>query len=197
MRNINCVMKSIFKRLFLLLKSIIYFLILKFTYGSSSRICLINSIKGKLSIDLDSESYLEVGKFLMSAGPLYIKCCSNARCYIGNNVFFNHNCSITCQDMISIGDNCNIANNVVIVDHDHKIGKFGVIEGFNTKPVAIGKNVWIGANSTILKGSIVGDGAVIASGAVVKGVVPPYEVWGGVPAKKIRSLNGDQEDNKV
>lgn len=196
MKSINCMLRIFFKRLFLFIKSIYVYLMLKIKYGSSVKISLINSIKGNLSIDLDTESNLEVGNFLMSAGPIYIKCCNKARCIIGNKVFFNHNCSITCQESISIGDNCNIANNVVIVDHDHKIGEFGVIEGFVNQPVIIGENVWIGANSTILKGSIIGDGAIIASGAVVKGNVPPYEVWGGVPAKKIRSLKNKQEEYK-
>jgi acetyltransferase-like isoleucine patch superfamily enzyme len=40
-------------------------------------------------------------------------------------------------------------------------------------------------NATILPGVTVGKGAIIAAGAVVNRSVPPYEIWGGVPAKKI------------
>lgn len=58
----------------------------------------------------------------MTAGPCYIKCLENAMCKIDNNVFMNHNCSITCADRIIIGDNVIMANNVVIVDHDNKLG---------------------------------------------------------------------------
>lgn len=40
-------------------------------------------------------SSLLIGKFLMSRGPLYIKCMEGAQLDIGDKVFFNHNCSIT------------------------------------------------------------------------------------------------------
>ena len=39
----------------------------------------------------------------------------------------------------------------------------------------------------ILSGIIIGDGAIIACGAVVTKNIPPYEIWGGVPAKKIKN----------
>lgn len=41
------------------------------------------------------------------------------------------------------------------------------------------------ANCVILPGVTVGEGAVVAAGAVVTKDVPPWEVWGGVPACKI------------
>jgi acetyltransferase-like isoleucine patch superfamily enzyme len=53
------------------------------------------------------------------------------------------------------------------------------------KPIIIGNDVWIGANAVILKGVEIGDGAVVAAGAVVNKPIAAYEIWGGVPAKKI------------
>ena len=100
----------------------------------------------------------------------------------------NHNCSITCAKEITIGGNCNLANNIVIVDHDHNIGDTGVVAGLNRKLIYIGNNVWIGANVTILKGVIIGDDAIVAAGAVVRQDIPNCEIWGGVPARKICKL---------
>ena len=77
----------------------------------------------------------------MSAGPCYIKCTEKARCRIGEKVFMNHNCSITCAEEITIGDACNIANNVVIVDHDHRLGKVGVENGLESTPAYWKKRV--------------------------------------------------------
>lgn len=179
--------RSLLKKTYLLLKSVVVYLFFKTSIGAKVDLKVINSIKGRLCVEVLQYSYLSIGNFLMTAGPCYIKCVDHAKCRIGNNVFFNHNCSITCAEMIVIGDNCNIANNVVIVDHDHNIGKNGVIDGLNSQPVNIGNNVWIGANAVILKGTDIGDGAIIAAGAVVKGKIPAGEVWGGVPAKKIRA----------
>lgn len=58
-------------------------------------------------------------------------------------------------------------------------------------PPIIGNDVWIGSNAIILQGNTVGDGAIIAAGAVVTKDVPPYTIYGGVPAKKIK----DRFDN--
>lgn len=55
----------------------------------------------------------------------------------------------------------------------------------------IGNDVWIGANAVILDGVEIGNGAVIAAGAVVVDDVPPYSIYGGVPAKQIRKRFDD------
>lgn len=54
------------------------------------------------------------------------------------------------------------------------------------KDVIISEDVWIGANVTILKGVTVGRGAIIAAGSVVQKNVPPYAIFGGVPARFIK-----------
>lgn len=164
------------------------YLIFKVKYGQRITLFLINSIRNGLYITLYNSGKCQIGRFLMSTGPLYIKVLDKGTLIIGNNVFFNHNCSITALNRITIGDNCIIANNVVIVDHDHNITQAGVSEGYITSPVIIENNVWIGANVTILKGSHIGKNSVIAAGAVVNTAVPEYELWGGIPAKKIKSL---------
>lgn len=49
----------------------------------------------------------------------------------------------------------------------------------------IGNDVWIGSNVCVLRDITIGDGAVIGAGAVVTHNVGAYEIWAGVPAKKI------------
>ncbi len=41
------------------------------------------------------------------------------------------------------------------------------------------------ANAVVLPGVTIGENAVVAAGAVVRCDVPAFEVWGGVPARKI------------
>lgn len=59
------------------------------------------------------------------------------------------------------------------------------IEGAYSKPIIIGNDVWIAAGVQVLRGVNVGDGAVLGGGTIVTKDVPPYEIWAGVPAKKI------------
>lgn len=106
--------------------------------------------------------------------------CENGELLIGDDIFLNYNVSITCLEKIQIGQGTLIANNVVIVDHDHDDSKF------KTAPIVIGNGVWIGANATILKGVTIEDGAVIAAGAVVTKDVSKNTIVGGVPAKYIK-----------
>lgn len=97
---------------------------------------------------------------------------------IDNYVFLNHNVSITALEHIHIESNVTIANNVVIVDHDH-----GKNRGeFISSPVHIKNGAWIGANAVILKGVTIGENAVVAAGAVVNRSVPANTTVYGVPA---------------
>lgn len=146
----------------------------------------VNSIRGALKIEIIGNGCIAVGHFLMSRGPLYLKSVNGGKITIGENVFFNHNCSLTCAESIVIGDNCMFANNLVIIDHDHKILKDGVTGALVSEPIIIEERVWCGANVTITKGVHIGRGAVIGANAVVVNDVKAYSTVAGVPAKKIK-----------
>ena len=61
----------------------------------------------------------------------------------------------------------------------------------------IGVNAFVAAHATVLPGVTVGDGAIIAAGAVVTKDVPPFEVWGGVPAKFMRKRATSDNANQA
>lgn len=90
---------------------------------------------------------------------------------------------------VSIGRYTFLANDVLIIGGDHNFRNPNVPIPFagreELKPTHIGEDVWIGARSIIMTGLTIGDGAIVATGAVVTKNIPPYEIWGGVPAKKI------------
>jgi acetyltransferase-like isoleucine patch superfamily enzyme len=56
----------------------------------------------------------------------------------------------------------------------------------NPKDISIGHDVWIGSRVIIMAGVTVGTGAIIGAGAIVTRDVEPYEIVGGVPAKRLR-----------
>lgn len=106
--------------------------------------------------------------------------------------FINRNVTIASMKSISIGENVTIGPNVCVYDHDHNISNIDE-EPFISAPIIIEYGAWIGANSTILKGVTIGKGAVVAAGAVVNKNVLPYTIVGGVPSKKIGTVEFMQE----
>ncbi|WP_175454739.1 CatB-related O-acetyltransferase [Lutibacter oricola] len=63
--------------------------------------------------------------------------------------------------------------------------------------VDIGSDVWIGGDATILAGVSIGHGAIIASNSNIVKSIPPYEIWGGNPARFIRKRFTDEEIERL
>ena len=73
-----------------------------------------------------------------------------------------------------------------------------VDQGITAEGIVIEDDVWIGAGAIITDGVRIGKGAVIAAGAVVTHDVPPHVVVGGVPARRIKEIDGSQGiDGKI
>mgnify|MGYP000671378509 CR=1 FL=1 len=123
-------------------KSVFTYMKYKILYGSRIQMAKINSLKGRIEIDLFSDAKCRIGNFLMTAGPFYIKCTDKAEITIGDNCFFNHNCSLTAAENIVIGNQCMFANNFVVVDHDHDRKDGKILKELVSAPVKIGNNVW-------------------------------------------------------
>ena len=112
---------------------------------------------------------------------------------IGDNVFVNDNSYLTSARGVTIGDNCLLGSNVLITDNSH--GKSIVtaiprmLQPLETKgPVVIGGNVWICNNVVITSGVCIGRNSIIAANSVVSTDVPDNSLFGGVPARLIKSL---------
>ncbi len=85
---------------------------------------------------------------------------------------------------LTIGHDTNISSHVKLITGSHDIDDEEYTADF--KPIKIGHHCWIGTGAIVLQGVTIGDGAVVAAGAVVTKDIPANEVWGGVPAKKIK-----------
>lgn len=92
---------------------------------------------------------------------------------------------------VTIGENVMIGQELLVYTHNHSMARTDIPmreQGMTEdKPVFIGNDVWIGSRVTILPGVHIGNGAVIGTGAVVTKDVPEYEIWGGNPARKLKS----------
>lgn len=141
----------------------------KCRYGSRLQTSLIQGFD-QLHIELARRAGIYFGERIQNRGMLYVICGGHGKLHVGEHVFFNTNCSVTCLEKVEIGDYCKFGNNTVIVDHDHNYRDTG--SEYVTGKIVIGNRVWVGANCTILRGAHIGDDCVIAAGSVVKSDVP-------------------------
>lgn len=110
----------------------------------------------------------------------------NAKLSLGWS-YINAGTQIRCMEKISIGDQCAIGRNVMIMDFDaHDITYADGSTNCITKPVVIEDHVWIGVGSTILKGVTIGKGSIVGAGSVVTKDVPPNTIVAGNPARVIK-----------
>lgn len=128
---------------------------------------------------------IHVGNIGLFPGVRF-ECMQGARISIGKGTYLNRNTHIVAAESVSIGQDCKIAWDVLIMDTD----QHGLQPGQEAvaKPVTIENNVWIGARSIILKGVTIGHNSVVAAGAIVTKDVPPFSVVANPPARVIRSL---------
>lgn len=118
-----------------------------------------------------------------------LECAAGGVLTVGDRVNINDGSFLVCREAISIGNDVMIGEYVSIRDNDHAFERLDRTmreQGFTTKPVSIGNNVWIGRGAVIGKGVSIGDGAVIGANAVVTRDVPPLAIAAGVPARVIR-----------
>ena len=113
---------------------------------------------------------LTIGKKVTWRRRLNIMIANNARIVIGNNCFFNNDCSLNAMNFVSIGDGTILGENVKIYDHNHKFSNPDIPikeQGFSNGTIYIGEHCWIGSNVVILKGANIGDNCVIGAGTII------------------------------
>lgn len=108
--------------------------------------------------------------------------------------FVNIGCTIDTD--VELGRYSMLAPRVAIIGGDHRFDLPGVPIIFagraERKKTVIGDDCWIGFGAIILAGVTIGRGAIVAAGAVVTKDVGPYEIHGGVPARKLASRFDDE-----
>ncbi|REE84501.1 acetyltransferase-like isoleucine patch superfamily enzyme [Paenibacillus taihuensis] len=111
--------------------------------------------------------------------------------YLGNNVSFN-GMKIAGRGKVSIGDNFHSGEECLMITDVHNYDNGNAIPYDNTyivKSITIEDNVWLGTRVIVLGGVTIGEGAIIQAGSVVVSDVPKYAIYGGHPAKFIKSRN--------
>lgn len=104
------------------------------------------------------------------------------------------NCTLICNQQITIGKYVKIGGSVKIYDTDFHSLEFEkrknkLTDIPNSKPIQIGDHCFIGAHSILLKGVIIGDKSIIGAGSVVTKSIPSGEIWAGNPARFIKKID--------
>ncbi len=90
---------------------------------------------------------------------------------------------------IQIGNHCLISQFCTLVASNHSTEKSMPIKLQPPRRDRVGvvleDDVWLGAGVTVMPGVTIHTGAVIGAGSVVTKDVSAYEIWAGVPAKRI------------
>ena len=93
---------------------------------------------------------------------------------IGTFTYINARYGITINDLVQIGSHCSIYSHSTI---DSKKGS-----------IVLGKNCRIGSHSTIMPNVSIGENSTVAAHSFVNCNIPQNEIWGGIPAKRIKKL---------
>jgi acetyltransferase-like isoleucine patch superfamily enzyme len=162
-------------------------------------------------ITLDHGSYLDEGVYI-HAGPAGVTIGSgtlvmhgavlhvynfrhlpHAGIRIGHDSLIGEYTVIRGQGGVTIGDRVYTSPHSQLIAVNHVFADPArpfVEQGITAEGIVVEDDVWIGSGAVITDGVRIGRGAVVAAGAVVTADVPPHTVVGGVPARVIKTIDG-------
>lgn len=118
--------------------------------------------------------------------------CNNLRnLEIGNNCHIGKECFFDLRNKVSIYNNVTISMNTTFITHqDLGKSKLSTIYKPTSSKIIVKSNSYIGANSIILQGTIIDHYSIISASSCVIKSTEPRSLYGGIPAKKIKNIDG-------
>ena len=133
---------------------------------------------------------------------------------IDGKISINFAASFTARPRLEIGDGSDIAHETrFVVGREVRIGRHVQVAGGVTfrdsgghasdpalrkagappdpsevRPIIVHDNAWIGTGAMLLPGTEIGEGSIVAAHAIVSGVVAPYTIVAGNPARRVGTL---------
>ncbi|MBK9193314.1 MAG: acyltransferase [Crocinitomicaceae bacterium] len=99
---------------------------------------------------------------------------------------------------LKIGDNCTISAGTHIYSHDNiKQTLSGGKIPIEKQPVSIGSNTYISPNVIVTKGVTIGNCCLVGANSLVKNDFPDYSIIAGNPAKKIGTVQIENDQIKL
>jgi acetyltransferase-like isoleucine patch superfamily enzyme len=137
---------------------------------------------------LEVDGHVELGDYCRFRNNVILRTHGTGKIVFGNRAGCSYNCILEATELIQIGTFTGIAEFTVIRDTNHDV--FGTKEHWRYTPyvkgpIVIGDNVLIGSRVYIGPNVTIGEGAVVGHGSIVTKNIGPYEIWAGMPARKI------------
>jgi acetyltransferase-like isoleucine patch superfamily enzyme len=98
---------------------------------------------------------------------------------------------VDCSFPVKIGKDVFTGHDVMILTASHNYNKFGFERSHSENvggPVTIEEGVWIATRAIIIGPCRIGKHSVVGAGSVVTHDMPPYQVWVGNPAHKLKDI---------
>jgi len=105
--------------------------------------------------------------------------------------------NLICEDKVAIADGVEIYNPSLVTlkshaivsqgaylcgaTHDYSDPAFPLISG----EIELGRYSWVCARAVVMQGVLLGEGAILALGGVATHDINAWQIYGGIPAKKI------------
>lgn len=136
------------------------------------------------NMHIGSHVRIDAHTLIISTGPIRI----------GSRVHISAHCYLEGRGGIRIDDFANIASYVSLhsVSDDHSgvsLTNPMVPEEYKTLNIGeiiLERHSVVFTKSTLLPGTVISEGAVIGAHSLVRGVVPPWTIYGGIPACYIK-----------
>jgi acetyltransferase-like isoleucine patch superfamily enzyme len=137
---------------------------------------------------LEVDGHVELGDYCRFRNNVILRTHGTGKIVFGNRAGCSYNCILEATELIQIGTFTGIAEFTVIRDTNHDV--FGTKEHWRYTPyvkgpIVIGDNVLIGSRVYIGPNVTIGEGAVVGHGSIVTKNIGPYEIWAGMPARKV------------
>jgi len=170
--------------------------------GESAKIIVANNCQlhmaSETSIGASSELVV-LAKWTMASGSHIASGCqistrepvaAPGKLVLGEGTCIGDNSLIDLSGDLILGRNISIGPCCIIYTHNHRYME-GIEASWKSpidiKPIVIDDGAWVGTGVIILPGVHIGKMAVIAAGSVVNKDVPDYGIYGGIPAKALRT----------
>jgi FkbH-like protein len=119
---------------------------------------------------------------------------------LGDDVWINYGTLIAAKQRVKIGNRAQLGPHCVVSDTElpEALVRFDSLDAADSgtsepKPIEIGDDVWLAGRVTLMPGVKIGAGTVITAGSIVTSDVPARVVAGGIPARILRSLDGEPQ----